>query len=148
MLHFEGDQDFTQAPAEVWSRLSDARFLLKSIPGVESVKQSDAKAFVCVLRPGFSFVRGTLEVSLNIVDAVEPSSIRVKAHGKGIGSGNDVETALSLAPHEGGTRVHWVADVTNLTGLIKAVPQGLLKAAAQKVIGDVWTEVAKQIAAS
>src|SRR5438067_1801791 len=42
MLHFEGTRDFARPPAEVWARLTDARFLVKCLPGVESVKQADA----------------------------------------------------------------------------------------------------------
>ncbi len=146
MLRFEGDQDFAQAPAEVFARLSDARFLVQCIPGVESVSRAEASEAACVLRPGFSFVRGTLEVSLNVSEAVASTSLRVVGHGKGIGSSNDVETTLTLAPNDGGTRVHWTAEVTNLAGLIKAIPQGLLKAAAQKVIGDVWKAVGEKMA--
>ena len=42
---------------------------------------------------------------------------------------------------DGGSRVAWRVDVTELGGLLKAVPQGLIKAAAQKVITDAWTSV-------
>ncbi len=145
MLHFEGDTDFSQAPAVVWTKLRDTRFLVDCIPGVESVSQAEADTAVCVLRPGFSFIRGTLEITLRVVEAAENTSLRVTAHGKGIGSGNDVETALTFIAHDGGTRIHWTADITNLTGLIKAVPQGLLKGAAQKVIGDVWATVQAKV---
>jgi carbon monoxide dehydrogenase subunit G len=141
MLRFEGDTNFPQPPAAVFARLSDARFLVQCIPGVESVSQAEPTVAVCVLRTGFSFIRGTLEITLRVVEAVEPQLLRFHAHGKGIGSSNDVEAVLNFAPLDGGTRIHWSADITNLTGLIKAVPQGLLKGAAQKVIADVWTTV-------
>ena len=90
---------------------------------------------------GFSFVRGTLEVEIKLADRVENQWMRVLGHGKGIGSSNDVEIRFDLAPQGTGTRVHWKADVTNLGGLLKMMPKGLLQAAAQQVIGDVWATV-------
>jgi carbon monoxide dehydrogenase subunit G len=145
MLHFEGDKDFAQPPAELFAKLSDARFLVQCIPGAESVKQAEPAAASCVIRPGFSFARGTLELTLKVTEAVPDSALRVLAHSKGIGSTSDVETALSFTPCDDGTRVHWTADVKNLGGLLKAVPQGLIQAAAQKVIEDAWTAVEKKL---
>src|SRR5258708_6606698 len=98
MLHFEGDTDFPQPPAQVFAKLSDARFLVQCIPGVESVKKSESVESVCILRPGFSFVRGTLEITMQIVEAAAATKVRVLAHAKGIGSSNDVEGVLTFAP--------------------------------------------------
>jgi carbon monoxide dehydrogenase subunit G len=145
MLHFEGDNDFPRPPAEVFAKLSDARFLVECIPGVEKVARAEQQEAVCVLRPGFSFVRGTLEITLKIAETVPVTRIGVQAHGKGIGSSNDVIAVLELAPQDAGTRVHWSADVTNLGGLLRAIPQGLLRGAGQKVIADVWTQVKEKL---
>ncbi len=101
MTRFEGDRDFSLTADALFARLSDARFLVQCIPDVETVISQEADRASLVLRPGFSFVRGTLEVSLLIVDAVAPSSARVLLHSKGIGSSSDVEAALTLAPHRG-----------------------------------------------
>jgi carbon monoxide dehydrogenase subunit G len=141
MLHFEGDRDFPQRPVELWSKLSDARFLLECIPEVQAVSRSEPGMVVCKVRPGVSFVRGTLEVTIQVTETVEGASTHYLVHSKGIGSTSDVEATLTFTPHETGTRVHWAATVTQLGGLLKAVPQGLIHASAQKVIGDVWTMV-------
>ncbi len=143
-LHFEGDQDFAQPPEVVRARLTDARFLAECIPDRQSTGEATAESVVCTIRPGLSFVRGTLEVTLRVAEA-SAGAARLTLHSKGIGSSSDVEAALAFALRDGGTRVHWTADVTNLGGLLKAVPQGLLKAAAQKVIGDVWASIATRM---
>jgi len=147
MLHFEGDRDFHLLPANVWSRLSDARFLVQCIPDVESISVSEVAKVICTIRPGFAFIRGTLELTVQVADAVPEKTVRLQLHTKGIGSTSDVEADLAVTPQEDGTRVHWSADIQNLGGLLKAVPQGLIKASAQKVIGDVLAAVEKQIAA-
>jgi carbon monoxide dehydrogenase subunit G len=147
MLHFEGDRDFSQPPADLWARLGDARFLAGCVPGSEAVTAADADRAECVLRPGFSFVRGSLEVTLQVADRVGGQSLRLLLHGKGIGSSSDIEATLALTAGEaGGTRVHWTADVKELGGLLKAVPRGLVQAAAQKVIADAWEAAVQKLA--
>lgn len=145
MLRFEGDRDFARAPAELFTRLTDARFLAQCVPDVEEVKSQEADSATLVLRPGFSFVRGTLEVTMRVVDAAAPESARVLLHSKGIGSSAEVEAGLAFAPSEGGTRVHWVAEIKSLGGLLKMVPQGLIRGAAEKVINDAWAKVTEKV---
>jgi carbon monoxide dehydrogenase subunit G len=143
MLHFEGERDLPGLPAELWAKLRDARFLVRCIPGAESVKESDRDHAVCTIRPGLSFVKGTLETVLRVAEAVEPSALKLLLQSKGIGASSDVETSLNFAERDGKTVLRWAADVKNLTGLLKFIPQGLIRGAAEKVINDVWTSLAK-----
>jgi carbon monoxide dehydrogenase subunit G len=146
MVRFEGDRDFNQGQAEMFARLTDARFLVQCIPDVETITSQDADNAVLVLRPGFSFVRGTLEVTLQVVDRVSPTSARVLLLSKGIGSSADVEAGLALSSErEGVTRVHWTAEIKSLGGLLKMVPSGLIRGAAEKVINDAWARVVEKV---
>jgi carbon monoxide dehydrogenase subunit G len=141
MLKFEGDRDFALPPADVWAKLTDPRFLVRCLPDVETVKESDAEHAAVVLRPSFAFVRGTLDMTMRVVDPAPPTSARVLVHSKGIGSSSTVEATLALAAAEGGTRLHWVAEIKELGGLLKLVPSGLIRGAAQKVIDDAWNMI-------
>jgi len=145
MLHFEGDRDFPAPPADVWARLTDARFLAACLPDVDKVEQAEADRAVLVLRPSLAFVRGTLDVTLEVTERTPPASARLRATGKGVGSSSAVEATLAFAPHDGGTRVHWAAEAKELGGLLKLVPQGLIHGAAQKVINDAWAAVEKKL---
>jgi carbon monoxide dehydrogenase subunit G len=147
MVRFEGEKDFPQSPAEVWEKLSDARFLVQCIPDVESVADVQPDRAKMVLRPGFSFVRGTLEATLQIVDTVPPTAARYTIANKGIGSSADVEATIALAPQGTGTRVQWTAEVKTLGGLLKMVPSGLIRGAAQKVVHDTWNAVEAKLSA-
>jgi carbon monoxide dehydrogenase subunit G len=137
-LHFEGERDFSQQPGELWQKLTDARFLLECIPDVSAVARAEADGADFTLRPGFSFVRGTLEMKLQVVDPVPGASGRLLIHSKGIGSNSLVEATMRVEPGANGTHMRWTADVRELGGLLKAIPHGLLRAAAQKVITDAW----------
>jgi uncharacterized protein len=141
MIQFEGDRDFTLPPVAVWEKLSDARFLVKCIPDVESVAQADASAAVCTIRPGFSFVRGTLELTIRVAEAVPEQSVKLLLQSKGMGNSSVVEALLALTAREGGSRVHWQAQIKEMGGLMKMVPKGLISGAAQKVVSDAWAAV-------
>lgn len=147
MLRFEGDRRFPRPPADVFAKLTDARFLVPCIPDVDSVKTLEAGRAELVLRPGFAFVRGTLEVTMRVLDAAAPTSARVELVSKGIGSSSEVHATLAFAPDGEGTAVHWVAEVKSLGGLLKLVPGGLIRGAAEKVINDAWTRVEAAVAA-
>jgi carbon monoxide dehydrogenase subunit G len=141
MLHYEGETDFPQPPRELWDSLRDARFLVGCVPDVEVVTRAEPAIAEFRVRPGLALVRGTLNTQLQVVEAQEAALVRLRVVGKGIGSSSTVEATLTLAPQDGGSRVHWTADVTQLGGLLKAVPRGLIQAAAQKVIADLWVAV-------
>jgi carbon monoxide dehydrogenase subunit G len=145
MLHFDGDKDFTPPPAEVWAKLRDARFLVQCVPGAEAVSAAERDRAVCTIRPKLAFMRGTLDVTLRVLEAAEPSAVRLGVQSKGVGSTSEVEVSLALAAAGGGTRAHWTADVKSLGGLLKAVPQGLLRGAAEKVIQDVLAQMAARL---
>jgi carbon monoxide dehydrogenase subunit G len=146
MLRFEGDRDFPLDQPELFSRLSDPRFLVQCIPDVESVGGLEGDKATLVLRPGFSFVRGTLDVTLQVVDVQPPVSVRILLNSRGVGSSSEVEANLSLAAQGSGTRVHWTAEVKSLGGLLKLVPTGLVRGAAEKVINDAWNRAAEKLA--
>jgi carbon monoxide dehydrogenase subunit G len=145
MLRFEGDRDFARPPAEVWAKLTDPQFLVACIPDVQTVKAVGPDHADLVLRPGFAFVRGTLDINLKLVDPVPPSSAKVRILGKGIGSSSDVEATLVLAPAGDGTRVHWAVEIKELGGLLKMIPSGLIRGAAEKVVNDAWAGVTAKL---
>ena len=78
MLRFEGDRDFSRAPAELWARLTDARFLVRCVPDVSTVSRAEADEAAFVVRPGLAFVRGTLEVTLKVADKAEASRLKAE----------------------------------------------------------------------
>jgi carbon monoxide dehydrogenase subunit G len=145
-MQFEGEKDFSLPSKDVFTKLSDARFLVECIPGRESLKSAEERIAVCTQRPGFAFVRGTMEVTIKILETTPDSMIKYSLASKGIGSNSEVESVMTLTPKDAGTHVAWKAEVKTMGGLLKAVPGGLIRGAAQKVIADVWVEIEKRLA--
>lgn len=147
MIHFEGDRSFTRPVAEVFAKLGDATFLLSCLKDVETVIETGVDRAKWKLRPGFSFIRTTLDITMDIIERVPNSSVKVKLFSKGIGASTTVESLMTFQEKEGGSAVHWIADVTELTGLLKLVPKGLISSSAGKVIEETWAEIDKKLKA-
>src|SRR5216684_3138042 len=126
MLQLEGDKTLAQDPSVCWANLSDPGFLLECIPNAEqsgSVGQEGSDEIQFKLRPGVSFIRGTLDVTIKVekVELGGPvKSVRYLIHSRAIGSSSDAEALLKLESVAGGTHVSWTILIKTLGGLLKA----------------------------
>jgi carbon monoxide dehydrogenase subunit G len=145
MLRIKGEELFDQAPEILWGSLSRPEFLCRCFPGVDRVIRSDDRSAAVIVRPGFSFVRGTLEVSFEFAETDPPRFARVRIHIKGIGSSAELESTLNFEAAKAGTKIDWAVNALQIGGLLKAVSQGLIQAAAQKVSADTWAEIRNNI---
>ena len=145
MLTFQGERTFSKPLSHVFTRLTDAAFLLSSLPDVEEVVSADRDRAVWKLRPGFTFVRGTLEVTLTVTERTPETAATYDAVSRGIGAGSTVRTRLEFEPSPSGTLVRWSAEIIEITGLMKMIPKGLIQSAAGKVIDQTWDGIQKKI---
>jgi carbon monoxide dehydrogenase subunit G len=145
MIHFEGDKSFPVPVAEVASKLSDAGFLATCLPDTEISEAAPERA-AWKLKPKLSFLTGTLNVEMRAVNHDPGKSVSFEVIAKTMGASSTVVTSLTFVEAEGGhTTVHWTGDLTQVTGLLKMVPKGLLQGSAHKVIEDVWEAVGARL---
>jgi carbon monoxide dehydrogenase subunit G len=147
MLQFAGERDLKRAPDYVFNKLRDARFIVTCVPDLQSVQSAEQEVAVCRIKPSLSFLTGALDLTIRVMEATPHSLIRIQQTTKGIGTSSTVESVLRLTPQAEGTRLTWSAEVKQLGGLIKALPEGLLRGAAEKVINDAWTSVLNKLQA-
>jgi carbon monoxide dehydrogenase subunit G len=140
MIHFEGDRSFSLPPDDVAARLSDAAFLVRCLQNVNEIVEISPDRAVWKLRTGFSFLSTTLEITLTVTSR-SPQGATYEALSRGVGATSLVRAALTFEPADGGTRVHYTADVAERTGFLKVVSAGLMQAAAKTVIEDTWKAI-------
>jgi carbon monoxide dehydrogenase subunit G len=146
MIRFEGVESFPVPPAAVFAKLSDAGWLARALPEAEVTETAPDRA-AWKVRPKFAFMAGNLDTTAEVVNRTADERVRYKIVSRGVGSSSTVDAKLEFGPADGGgTAVKWVGDVTELGGLLKLVPRGLVQAAAQKVIADVWAAVRQRLA--
>jgi carbon monoxide dehydrogenase subunit G len=146
MFHYEGDRFFPLPAAEVAAKLSDAAYLVACLTDAQ-VSEATADRAHWKLRPKLSFLTGSLDAVLDATAREPGKSVTFKIFTKAIGASSTVTTKLDFKPADGGTAVHWVGDLVEVTGLLKMVPKGLIQSTAQKVIDDVWAAVAARLTA-
>src|SRR5476651_526875 len=105
MQPFEGERIFALPPEQLWPKLRDAAFLATCIPDATPHDGATRDRAVCTVHPGFSFMRGSLDVTIHVLGGEEPTSLKYSQQSKGIGSSSEVETSLTLAVCEQGTKV-------------------------------------------
>ena len=141
MIQFNGVETFTQPATALFPSLSNAGWLAAAVPDAE-ISEAALDRAVWKLKPKLSFLTGSLEMTLTVTSRTPAEAATFKVTGKAVGSGTTVVATLAFAPTEsGGTDVRWTGEITELNGLLKMVPKGLIQATAQKIISDVWTAI-------
>ncbi len=126
----------------------DLEGIVKRMGDVQSVARVDANTLKLVVRPGFSFIRGTMRTTMSCVETA-PQTLTLVAKSEGIGMGMTVESEMRFsADGAEATKVDWTASVTERKGLVSAVGVSLIRAAAEKVLKDGWGAVRDHLNAS
>jgi carbon monoxide dehydrogenase subunit G len=146
MIHFEGDKSFPLPVPEVAAKLSDAGFLASCLPDAE-ITAAAADRAAWKIKPKLAFLTSSLNVELVATGREVGKSVAFQVVARAIGASSTVAVTLAFAEAEGGgTAVHWTGTVTQVTGLLKMVPAGLLQGSAHKVIEEVWAAVDARLA--
>jgi carbon monoxide dehydrogenase subunit G len=144
-LEFSGVERFSLAPADLFAKLCDMDFVAAGIPDLASSERTGPLSMNCKVRPSFAFLRGTLDMSMAIVEHEEPSFAKMRVAGKGIGASLELETTMQIDAVDDGSELRWQSQVVQLGGLLKSVSKGLIQGAASKVSSQVWADLHKRL---
>jgi carbon monoxide dehydrogenase subunit G len=142
---FGGTEHFAASPERVYALLTDLDGMAAVIPDAVSTERVGANVLKCVVRPGFSFLRGTMRLSIALADCQAPERASMKVDAQGIGMALGVVSQLAIFGEGEGSRLEWSANIESRKGLIAAVSPNLIKAAADQVIRHAWNQVRKQL---
>ena len=125
-IEFGGEERFASPPEKVFSLSTDLDAMAATIPDLVSSEKVDANTLKCVVRPGFSFLRGTMRLAIALGETIPPERATMTVAAQGIGVSMAVVSQLNIAPDEdGGAVLAWNARIEELKGLISAVsPRG------------------------
>jgi carbon monoxide dehydrogenase subunit G len=144
-IEFGGEERFAASAERVYALVTDLGAMAETIPDLVSAEKADARTLKCVVRPGFSFLRGTLRMAIALGECQPPDQAAMNVEAQGIGLSMRVASQLQVAREGDGSRLEWTARVEELRGLIAAVSPGLIRAAADQVIRHTWNEVRKKL---
>jgi carbon monoxide dehydrogenase subunit G len=145
-MNFAGSERFDCSPDTLWARLTDMAFVSRVIPDVERVDRLGEFGFACHVRPRFTFLSGSLDLSFEVLEPVPSRRLKVRSQGKGIGASVVVESELHLAGSDSGTELQWTGKIVAREGLLKPVSPALIQAAARRVIDSFWQRFREALA--
>ncbi len=144
-IEFGGEEQFAASQQLVYALLTDLDAMATTIPDLVSSEKVDERSMKCVVKPGFSFLRGTMRLTISLGDCHSPEKAAMNVEAQGIGVGMSVVSQMQVLPEGEGSRLIWTAHVEQLKGLLSAVSPTLIKAAADQVIRHAWNAVRKQL---
>lgn len=140
-LQFGGEEQFAAPREKVFALLTDLDGLGASIPDLVAAKRVDDRTLECTVRPGFSFLRGTMKLRITLDELAPPSAAVMKIDSSGIGVSMKIVSRMTLTPEAAGTKLTWQADVSEMKGLVATVSPGLVTAAADQVVRHGWKQL-------
>jgi len=142
---FDGEEQFTVEPARLFTVLTDLDVIAAMIPDLVSHQRVDPQTLECVVRPGFSFLRGTMKLAIRLGDLVPPEKAMMHVAAQGIGIGMKVDSRLEISSTPTGSQLKWQAEIRELKGLIATVSPALVRAAADQVVRQAWQLVHQRV---
>jgi len=129
----------------VYDFVTDPRRVTSIFPDVQSLKVADENNFSLKAKVGMSFIKGTMDVKLSLVDNRRPTFSKLKARGTGLNSSVDLESSFTLedAPG-GGTHVKWAAEA-KISGMMASVGSRLIDSAANKYVKEIIGSLEKKL---
>lgn len=138
-MHFEGTFNVKAPKEKVYSIMLDPNEISKCMPDLQKLDVKSADDFTAIVKAGVSFIKGDFTMHFTTVEKSPPTHAKLSAHGTGIGSTIDMQTAMDFADgQDGGTAMKWTADA-NVGGRIASVGQRLINGQAEKIIKQLFT---------
>jgi uncharacterized protein len=130
-INFGGDFTVPRRPDEVYTFLTDPNRFAPLLPDFQSLKVQDDKNFNVRVNVGVSYIRGTADVKLELVEAQRPQRAQYKGRGSMAGGNVDLTAGFDLEDASGGTRVRWSGNA-QIFGRLTSMAGGLLEPLARK----------------
>ncbi len=143
-MKIEGSYDLPVPRPKVWAAFLDPARLTEALPGCEKLEAIGEGEYRAILKVGVGAVKGTFEGKVTLSDLEPPSRYRMAVEGSGTPGFVRGEAAMELTDAEGGTRVHYSADV-QVGGLIASVGQRMLGGAAKMLLDQFFSRMTAEL---
>ncbi len=142
---FGGQEHFHAEPARLFDALTDLDMLAANVPDLVSTEKPDPRTLKCVIKPGFSFLRGTLKITISLTRLERPTAAAMIIAAQGIGAAMTIVSEMTISPEASGSLLDWRAKIERVSGLMATIPSALVKAAADQTIRQGWQRVRERL---
>lgn len=146
-MKVEGSRLLPGTPEQVWAFLNDPLRLAKCLPGCERLEPDGPDRYKAAVKFALAAISGKYAGSLELAEKKRPRSLRMKIEGKGVPGFMKGEGDLELIDKRGQTEVHYRGEA-QVGGMIAAVGQRMIDAAARKIIQQFFECAAAELKSS
>lgn len=145
-MKLSGSYTLAGSTQRVWDLFNDPARLAKCLPGCEMLEPAGADKYKVAIKFVLAAFSGSYSGSVELSEKKPPESMRMRVEGKGAPGFMKGEGRLTLKPAGDATEVHYQGEA-QVGGLIAAVGQRLMEAAAKKMVQQFFESAAKQLQA-
>ena len=143
-MKISGTHVLPAAPQQVWDLLNDPARLAKCLPGCEKLEPTGPDQYKVAIKFALAAFSGAYAGAVALTEKDAPKSMRMRVEGKGTPGFMKGEGLLKLAEKGGQTQVSYEGEA-QVGGVIAAVGQRMIEAAAKKIIGQFFESAQKQL---
>lgn len=148
-MKLEGNAELTGLPEAVFGRLLDPETLRRCIKGCETLDEMQdqpegTRAYAATVKVGVGAIKGRFKATVSLSEIVEPTAYDMSIAAKSPVGHISGTAHVVLSAKDDDTSLTWNADA-KVSGVIAAVGQRLLGAAAQKFANDFFTRVREEL---
>jgi len=142
-LHLEGSNSIDAQRDRVYSLLTDANFVAKTLPDAEDVRVLDASNLEAKIKLRIAVVSAKIAMKMTISKTEPPSAATLVAEGSGSGSTMKITSVFSLSG-DTPTTMAWNADA-EIGGVMAGIGSALLKGFATRKVAEIFEGITKAI---
>ena len=143
------ERQFDAPRGTVWEVLNDPARMAKAMPGVESFDVQDDRHWTANVKIPLGLGGLRMSVAMEKTEERELEFAKMAIKGNGVGAIMNMDTSFHLSEADGGTRMHWEADV-HILGPVGSMGQRVLQPIVnqqvQLVLGALDTQVQEALA--
>lgn len=143
-MKLSGSARLTGPRQQVWDLLNDPARLAKCLPGCEKLEPIGPDKYKVAIKFALAAFSGSYGGSVELSEKQPPESMRMRVEGKGTPGFMKGEGRLTLAESAEGTVVSYEGEA-QVGGLIAAVGQRMIEAAAKKIVQQFFESAEKQL---
>ena len=143
-MKVEGERQFNSPRATVWEVLNDPSRMAKTMPGVESFDIQDDSHWRAHVKVPLGLGGLRMSIDFEKTEEREPEFAKLHAKGNGVGAIMNMDTSFQLSEKDGGTSMHWEADV-HILGPVASMGQRVLQPIVNQQVSHVLSALDQQV---
>ena len=140
-----GEAALKAGPQQLWDAFNDPAALVHTIPGCQRLETDGQDSYKMTLSAGVAAIKGVYDGRVQLLDKVEPRSLRMVASGSGGPGTIEVSVAVNVEPDGEGSHLTYDADAT-VGGMIGGVSQRMLASVGKRLAGEFFGNLDDYIA--